>query len=103
MSGAVALSRYMACTTSLYGAASLTNRTPAALTMMPPGRVRSARQKYGSSGSGLGGPPPRVVHQVQGSANAQARLDSVPGIRRGGDRPVNPDGLLLVLIAHGQV
>jgi hypothetical protein len=29
MSGAVGLSRYMACTTSLYGAASLVNRTPA--------------------------------------------------------------------------
>src|ERR1035437_5616432 len=76
MSGAVALSRYMACTTSLYGAASLTNRAPAALTMRPPGRVRSARQKYGSPGSGIVGP--HHASSIRSRAAPMLRPASIP-------------------------
>ena len=47
---------YMACTASTYGADSLTNRWPAPLTRTQPGRLRSARQKYGPPGSGIDGP-----------------------------------------------
>src|ERR1700727_751461 len=46
----------MACTTSTYGADSFTNRWPAPLTSRQPGRLRSARQKYGPPGSGIDGP-----------------------------------------------
>lgn len=45
MSGSDGFLSYMVWTTSLYGAASLTKRRPAALTMRPPGSVRSDRQK----------------------------------------------------------
>ena len=47
---------YMACTASTYGADSFTKRRPAPLTMTQPGRLRSARQKYGPPGSGIAGP-----------------------------------------------
>jgi len=47
---------YIACTASTYGADSLTNRWPAPLTRMQPGRLRSARQKYGPPGSAIDGP-----------------------------------------------
>src|SRR5207245_1063229 len=46
----------MACPASTYGADSLTNRWPAPLTRMQPGRLRSARQKYGPPRSGMDGP-----------------------------------------------
>ena len=46
----------MACTVSTYGAASFTKRWPARLTRRQPGRLRSARQKYGPEGSGMDGP-----------------------------------------------
>ncbi len=56
MAGSVALRSYIALTTSRYGAASLTNLRPVPSTRMLPGRVRSARQNYGWSGSGIVGP-----------------------------------------------
>src|ERR687888_606559 len=63
---------YMACTASTYGAASLTNRSPDWLTMMQPGSVRSARQKYGPRGSGIDGP-----HQAS-SITSTAAPSAIP-------------------------
>src|SRR5690348_8872806 len=40
----------------MYGADSLTNRRPSPSTMIDPGRLRSARQKYGPPESGIAGP-----------------------------------------------
>lgn len=68
---------YITCTTSLYGAASLTNRAPFAFTISPPGRVRSARQKYGSPGSGIDGPHhASSISASEAPARCPARIPS---------------------------
>src|SRR4249919_1578461 len=85
------LPSYMACTASTYGADSLTKRWPAPLTRTQPGRLRSARQKYG---------PPGSVHQPGGRAEVQPGPDPVAGVPRRAGRPFGPDRSALVPAAH---
>ena len=103
MAGLGVVASYMTCTTSLYGAASLTKRAPAALTMRPPGRVRSARQKYGWPGSGIAGPHQASSIRSSAAPSPLAGPDAVAGVLLRADRPVRADGLPLVLLAHGRV
>ena len=68
---------YMACTASTYGADSLTNRWPAPLTRTQPGRLRSARQKYGPPGSGIDGPhQASSISPVSAPRSRPARIPS---------------------------
>jgi hypothetical protein len=68
---------YMACTASTYGADSLTNRWPAPLTSTQPGRLRSARQKYGPPGSAMDGPhQASSISPVAAPSSSPARIPS---------------------------
>jgi hypothetical protein len=67
----------MACTASTYGAHSFTNRWPAPLTRTQPGRLRSARQKYGLPGSGIDGPhQASSIRPVAAPASTPAAIPS---------------------------
>ena len=85
------------------GADSFTNRWPAPLTRMQPGRLRSARQKYGPAGQRDRRAPPGVVHQAGRGASGLAGGDPVAGVPGRAGRPVGADRRALVPAAHLRV
>ena len=78
-------------------------RSPAWLTMIEPGRLRSARQNHGPFGQRDGRAPPGVVQQVGLGARGDAGEDAAAGVELRAGRPVDRGRLRLVLLAHLQV
>ena len=78
-------------------------RLPAWLTMIEPGRLRSARQNHGPFGQRDRRSPPRVVQQVGLGAGRDAGEDPAAGVELRPGRPVDRGRVRLVLLAHLEV
>ena len=79
------------------------NRLPAPLTMIEPGRLRSARQNHGAAGERDRRSPPGVVEERGLRPGGDAGEDAVAGVRRRAGRPLGGDRGGLVLLAHLEV
>ena len=78
-------------------------RLPSALTMIEPGRLRSARQNHGPFGRGMEGPHQASSSRAVCGPGGDAREQALAGVelRRGG--PVDGGRLWLVLLAELEV